>query len=167
VLPCIKLQPVDCFTDEVTQIVAEARQYAILTSRVPSRLNYILRFPRQAVTGWYLFTPPHQLCGFALLNLLSQYQGQVRVGKIVDCLLTGADVDLWRAAILALKDELTQQGAHVIQAFASTPWLTAALENAGFVARFALEFSLRDRCKLLPQDVPFHLMSLEADYFYT
>jgi hypothetical protein len=163
----MELHPVSCFTDAIMPIVAEARQHAILTSRIPSRLNYILRFPRQAVTGWYLVMPPHQLCGFALLNLAAQYRGRVKVGKIVDCLLGSTDVDLWYAAIIALRGELGRQGADLIQAFAGTPWLTSALADAGFVRRYALEFNLRDRAGLIPQQVPFHLMSLEADYFYT
>jgi hypothetical protein len=101
------------------------------------------------------------------LSVVPQHGGQVRQGKIVDCLLASSDERLWHAAILALTRELKSQGADIAQTFASTRWMTEALRQSGFTSRFALEFNVRDRQELIPTGVPFHLMPLEADYAYT
>jgi hypothetical protein len=114
-----------------------------------------------------LITPPDRLSGFALLNLIQQAPGHQHEGRIVDCLLTAAEVDLWHAAILALTEELASQGADIVRAFASTTFVAEALQRSGFVRQFALEFSLRDRQGVIPGDLPFHLMPIEADYAYT
>jgi hypothetical protein len=163
----VKLHKVGSFGVEIEAIMEEARTHVILTGRTPARLNHMLRFPRQAMSGWHLVTPPERLCGFAFLNLVPQYGGRVRLGKIVDCLLASTDIGLWHAAILALTHELELQGADIAQAFASTPWMAEALRRSGFALRFALELSLRDRQRLLPLGIPFHLMPIEADYAYT
>jgi len=78
-----------------------------------------------------------------------------------------ADVDLWHAALSGLTHELAGQGADLVQAFASTPWMAEGLRRSGFVSRFDLEFNLRDRQNLIPHGVPFHFTPLEADYAYT
>jgi hypothetical protein len=119
------------------------------------------------MSAWQLVASPEELCGFAVLNLVPQHGGRVRLGKIVDCVLADGDVRLWLAAILALTQELAIQGADVAQTFASTSWMTEALHRSGFSSRFVLEFSLRDRQKLIPPGFPFHLMPIEADYAYT
>jgi hypothetical protein len=167
--PQLRLKPkrVSDFDDEVCSIALEAMMHTILTDRAPNRLNHLLRFPLQRVSGWHLLLPSGQLCGFALLNVLPQQEGSVQLGKIVDCLLLTTDTALWHAAFDALTSELTEQGADAVQAFASTPWVTEALQRCGFVSRFALEFSLRDRGRLIPQGVPVHLMPIEADYAYS
>ena len=111
--------------------------------------------------------PPDRLCGFAVLNIVPQYHGGLRLGKVVDCLLATDEVDIWHAALVALKREMTHQRADIIQCFGSTPWICEGLDRAGYVSRFSLEFSLRDRGSLVPQGIPFHLMPIEADYAYT
>ena len=73
----------------------------------------------------------------------------------------------WSAAIQGLTHELERQGADVVQAFAGPPWVAESMRQAGFVSQFTLEFSLRDRQRLLPRGIPFHLMPVEADYAYT
>jgi hypothetical protein len=163
----LELRRVETFGEEIQPVVAVAQSHAIFTSRTPVRLNHILRFPLQSVSGWHLIAPPNQLRGFAMLNVVPLHGGRVRVGKVVDCVLASTDVDLWCAAFVALWHELVRQGADVTQAFAGTPWVAGALMEAGFVTRYSLELSIRDRQALLPQDVPFHLTPLEADYFYT
>ena len=91
----------------------------------------------------------------------------MRLGKVVDCLLVGTDPGFWHAAAFALLHELARQGADVAQAFASSPWMAEGLRRAGFVSKFSLEFSLRDRQGLIPRGTPLHLMPIEADYAYT
>jgi hypothetical protein len=119
------------------------------------------------MSGWELRDVAGRTCGFGLLNVIPQHQGRIRIGKIVDCLVGNTDVDLWHAALGALTHELARQGADLVQAFASTPWMTEGLRRSGFVSRFDLEFNLRDRQDLIPHGVPFHFTPLEADYAYT
>ena len=163
----VDLRKISSFGLEIEPIMEQAKTHAILTGRNPKRLNHLLQFPRQAMSGWHLIAPPDRLCGFAVLNLVPQHGGQVWLGKIVDCLLANTDAQLWHGAILALTQELQHQGADVAQTFASTPWIAEALHQSGFSSRFALEFNLRDRQRLLPLGIPFHLMPIEADYAYT
>jgi len=163
----VELRKISSFDLEIEPITERAKAHALLTGRNPKRLNHLLQFPRQAMSGWHLIAPPDRLCGFAVLNLVPQHGGRVRLGKIVDCLLANTDAQLWHGAILALTQELRRQGADVAQTFASTPWIAEALHQSGFSSRFALEFNLRDRQRLLPLGIPFHLMPIEADYAYT
>jgi hypothetical protein len=163
----IELRRVEAFDAAIEPIMQEAKTQAILTRRDPARLNHLLRLPRQAMSGWYLVGPRDQLRGFALLNLVPQHGGKVRLGKVVDCVLGGTDVEPWHAAAFALLRELARQGADVAQAFANTAWMAEGLRRAGFASRFALEFSLRDRQGLIPRGTPLHLMPIEADYAYT
>ena len=53
----------------------------ILTSRDPTRLNDLLRFPRQAMSAWHLIDEAGRLRGFAVLNLIPQDDGRTRTGK--------------------------------------------------------------------------------------
>ena len=163
----IELHRVTAFDQAIKPVIEDAKRHAILTSRTPSRLNYLLHFPRQAMSGWQLIAPPDRLCGFAILNLVPRYKGRVRLGMIVDCLLRGTNVANWSAAIQGLTHELQKQGADLVQTFGGPPWMAESLRQAGFVSRFTLDFSLRDRQRLLPKGLPFHLMPVEADYAYT
>ena len=151
----------------LAEILDEARKHAVLTDRSAARLNHFLQFPRQAMSGWELLDVAGRPCGFGLLNVIPQHQGRIRIGKIVDCLVGSTDVALWHAALSALTHELARQGADLVQAFASTPWMAEGLRRSGFVSRFDLEFNLRDRQNLIPHGVPFHFTPLEADYAYT
>jgi hypothetical protein len=155
------------FGTEIDPIVAHAKTYAILTGREPARLNAMLRFPRQMMSGWHLLDVTGRLCGLALLNVIPSDQGRTRTGKIVDCLLDDIDIDHWQAAILALTDELARQGADLVQAYASTPWTVEALCQSGYKSRFAVKFHIRDRQALIPREAIFHLTPLEGDYAYT
>lgn len=163
----VALRKVTSFDQIIEPIIKDARRHAILTSRTSARLNHFLRFPRQTMSGWQIMTRHNELCGFALLSVVPRHGGRVRLGKIVDCLLSGTDIIAWSAAIQGLTDELQQQGADLVQAFAGPPWMTNALRQCGFSPRFTLEFSIRDRQQLLPRGIPFHLMPIEADYGYT
>ena len=107
------------------------------------------------------------LRGFAILNLVPKDKGQTCTGKIVDCLLDDVKVPLWQAAILALTRELVHQGADIAQVCASTPWMSEALRQCGFISRFGATFLLRDPGGLIPQGATFHLTTLEGDYAYT
>jgi hypothetical protein len=161
------VQRVSSFGPEVGPIVEQAKTYAILTHRDPARLNVMLRFPRQAITGWHLLDHTSRLCGIALLNVIPKDNSQTSTGKIVDCLLDNIDVSLWQAAVLALTHVLKDQGADLALAYASTPWMTEALRQSGFHSRFAVKFHIRDRNALIPHDATFHLTPLEGDYAYT
>jgi hypothetical protein len=163
----IVLERVSAFGPEIIPIVTKAKAHAILTQRDPTRLNAILRFPRQEMTGWHLLDDTGRLRGLAVLNVIPQDQGRTRTGKIVDCLLDDIDIAPWQVAILALTRELAHQGADLAQAYASTPWTVKALSQSGYTSRFAVKFHIRDRQELIPRDVKFHLTPLEGDYAYT
>jgi len=163
----IMLERVSAFGPEIIPIVTKAKAHAVLTRRDPARLNAILRFPRQAMTGWHLLDDAGHLRGLAVLNVIPQDQKRTRAGKIVDCLLDDIDVAPWQAAILALTRELAHQGADLVQAYASTPWAVKALSQSGYKSRFAVKLHIRDRQELIPRDVMFHLTPLEGDYAYT
>jgi hypothetical protein len=163
----IVLEHVSQFGTEIDAIVSCAKAYAILTSRHSARLNTMLRFPRQAMSGWYLRDSTGRLRGLAVLNIIPTNHGRTRTGKVVDCLLDDIDVDHWHAALLALTSELKRQGADVVQAYASTPWTVEALRRSGYESRFAVKFHIRDRQGLIPREAIFHLTPLEGDYAYT
>ena len=163
----ILLKRVANFGPEIGPIVEEAKTHAILTRRDPARLNAILRFPRQTMTGWHLMDAAGRLRGLAVLNVIPKDQGRTRTGKIVDCLLGDIAIDPWHAAMLALTHELTRQGADLAQAYASTPWTAKALRQSGYKSRFAVKFHIRDRLALIPHEAIFHLTPLEGDYAYT
>jgi hypothetical protein len=158
---------IDHFGTEIGPIVSHAKSYAILTGRDPSRLNAMLHFPRQTISGWHLLDATGRLRGLALLNVIPSDQQRTRMGKIVDCLLDDVDVGHWHAAMLALTGELERQGADLVQAYASTPWTVEALRRSGFKSRFAVKFHIRDRQALMPREAIFHLTPLEGDYAYT
>jgi hypothetical protein len=163
----IVLHRVSAFDTEIAPIIAKAKTHAVFTRRDPARLNEMLRFPRQTMSGWHLFDDSGRLRGLAVLNLVPKDQGRTRTGKIVDCLLDETDPALWQAAFLALTRELAQEGADLAQAYASTPWAVAALSQSGYASRFAVKFHIRDQQELIPRDATFHLTTLEGDYAYT
>jgi hypothetical protein len=165
--PELRLQPTRSFGPEIEPIIRSAGEFAILTDRTPGRLNHLLRCPRQAISGWHLIGPDGRIAGFAVLNVLAQYQGRVRLGKVVDCLIGFGDEELWHGAFAALTKELARQGADVAQAFAGTGWTAEGLRRAGYRSRFALELSVRDRQGLIPPGDALLLTPLEADYAYT
>lgn len=155
------------FGPEIEPIVEAAREHVVLTSRTPARLNAFLGFPRQAVSGWHLLDEADRLRGLAVLNVIPRDGGRTRLGKVLDCLLDGVDVDLWHAAFAALTRELETQGADLAQAYGSTPWAAEALRLSGYTSRFAVKFHIRDRQGMIPKDLVFHLTPLEGDYGYT
>ena len=162
----ISLRQVSAFGSEIDPIVEKAKARVILTCRDPARLNELLRFPRQAMSGWHLLDGAGRLRGFAVLNLVPKDQGLTRTGKFVDCLLDDIDVAPWHAAALALTRELARQGADLAHAYASTPWTAEALSRSGYTSRFAVKFHIRDRQGIIPRDATFYLTPLEGDYAY-
>ncbi|SIO33154.1 hypothetical protein SAMN05444166_3844 [Singulisphaera sp. GP187] len=160
----VELRRVGEFGPEIDPILDDWRARVILTSRAPERLNHALRYPRPGMTGW-LLVAEGETRGFALLNV--NRQGTVRAGKLVECLVQGEDSALRHAAVTALTEELGRQGADLAVGFASTPWIADALRLSGFTPAHHLEFTLRDREGLIPNGVPIHLSSFEADYAYS
>jgi hypothetical protein len=163
----VVLKRTTAFGSEIDPIVTKAKAHAILTQRDPVRLNEILCFPRQAMSGWHLLDDTGRLRGLAVLNLIPKDEGRTCAGKIVDCLLDVDDEALWYTSLLALTHELAIQGADVAQAYASTPWTEAALRRSGYTSRFAVKFHIRDRERFVPRNAVFHLTPLEGDYAYT
>jgi hypothetical protein len=160
----VALREVREFGPEVAPILDLYRGRSVFVDRGPALLNHLLRCPRGEISGW-LVELGGRVAGLGLLSVVGQ--GGARVGKVVDCILDVDDPDAWHAAIDALSRELGRQGADVAVGFGSTPWLEAALREAGFISRHRLEFRLRDRDRLIPADATFHLTPLEADYAYT
>jgi hypothetical protein len=163
----LELERVAVFGSEIVPIVETAKAHVILTRRDPARLNYFLRFPRPAMSGWHLLDRGGRLRGLAVLNLVSKDRGRTCTGKIVDCVLDDVDTSTWHAAALALTRELEHQGADVAQSYASTPWAVEAFERSGYMSRYSVKFHIRDRQGLVPRDATFHLTPLEGDYAYT
>jgi hypothetical protein len=155
------------FGSEIGPIVESAGEHAILTSRTPVRLNAVLDFPRQAMSGWHLLNADGRLSGLAVLNIIPKDGGRTRTGKVVDCLLDGDDIDAWHAAFAALTGELARQGADLTQAYGSTPWAAEALRRNGYTSRFGVKFILRDRQGLIPKEAMFYFTPLDGDYAYT
>jgi hypothetical protein len=163
----ILLKRASAFGPEINPIVSKAKEHVILTGRDPARLNAMLGFPRQKMSGWNLIDEKDQLRGFAVLNLVPKDRGKTLTGKIVDCLLDSVEPDLWHGAMAALTQELTHQGADLAQAYGSTSWAADALCRSGYTSRFSVKFHIRDRLGLIPHQEAFYLTPLEGDYAYT
>ncbi|MDG3007769.1 acetyltransferase [Paludisphaera mucosa] len=163
----LELEPVSSFGPEVVEVVRAASRFAVVAARTPERLNYALRYPRQAPAGLLVRDADRRVRGFALVNSIPRDGGRIVLGRVVDLLLDDDDPDAWHAALLLLSRELARRGADVAQAFAAPPWTVEALRRAGFISRHPLDFRLRDRQALLPRDRPFYLTPIEADYAYT
>ncbi len=163
-----ELRPVSAFGDEVEEIAARAGAFSILTRRTAGRLNHLLAYPRGGMTGWHLVDPSGRIRGFAVLGLVPQHGGRVRLGKVADLVLDDPEPAAWHGAADSLRRELGRQGADVVQAFAVPGWVAEGFSRAGFRRAFPLNFMVRDRKGLLPAaDVPMHITPLEADYAYT
>jgi len=160
----VTLQRVAAFGPEVESLVSQGPSPLILTLRTPELLNYFLRYPTGAMSGW-LIQGGDQTVGFALLNIIADRDHQR--GKIVECYLASSDDDLWHAAIVALKQELKHQRADVASCYASTSWVDQACRRAGFLPlRKQQQFFLRDQEGHLARNLPYHLTQLEADHAY-
>ena len=132
--------------------------------RTAQLLNYYLRYPAGAMSGW-LVQEGSRAIGLAQLNVVEA--GDHRRGRIVECYLASPDDDLWHAAVRALKHELKDQGADVASCYASTTWLDQACRRAGFLPMSERQqFFLRDEGGELPRDLPYHFTFLEADHAY-
>lgn len=164
--PRVLVQPraVEAFRHEVLPILQAYESRTVFTTREPDLLNHLLRFPRGGLTGWHLESAGG-LIGFAILAVIPQSHG-IKIGKIVDLILSESDDELWQASTVSLCRELKRQGADLAQAIGSTPWGARALRASGFAQTHQLEFRLRDRSDLLPRGVPFHLTPFESDYAY-
>lgn len=163
----VELRPVESFGEEINPILSAYADQAIYTSRDAGLLNHLLRYPRGGVTGFHVMQGT-KLRGFISLSLVPLAGGKVREGRLVECILDAPDEGgLWHAAIAAATHVLKNQGADRVIAFAPTPWMVGGLGAAGYSPAHPLEFRLRDRAKLIPHDLPFHLTAFEADYAYT
>ncbi|QEH38066.1 hypothetical protein OJF2_66640 [Aquisphaera giovannonii] len=165
----LELREVGAFGPEVEDVAAGAGAHAILTRRTPARLNHLLAYPRGGITGWHLVEPSGRLRGFAVLSVVPQHGGRVRLGKIADLVLDGPDPSAWHAAADRLRRELGTQGADVAQGFAAPAWAAEGFSRAGFRRTFHLDLNVRDRRRLLPPaaEAVMHLTPLEADYAFT
>lgn len=160
----VELKPVREFGAEIEPILEWYKTRAVFTNRRPELLNHILRYPRGGISGWLLLMNG-QVHGFALTSIVRQ--GQLRIGKVVDCVLDGTEPNLWHAAVDALTTELHRGDADIAEGFGSTPWMNSGLRLDGYHRAHQLEFRLRDKHKRIAPGALFHLTPLEADYAYT
>lgn len=160
----IELRQVEQFGGDIAPILAQYRTRAVFTNRRPELLNHMLRYPRGGISGWILASDGRP-CGFALLSIVTQ--GELRLGKLVDCVLDRTNPLLWHASVDTLTGELARQGADIAEAFASTPWMATALRQSGYYSAHRLEFRLRDKHQHITPGAVFHLTPLEADYAFT
>jgi hypothetical protein len=159
----VVLRRVEAFGPEIDAMLGATEPGVVFTRRHPDLLNHLLRYPGKTLSGWAI-ERGGRMIGFGLLAVIPK--GPTRVGKIVECFLPGRDPADWHAAIDALTRQLGHLGADLALACGSTEWTAKALRAAGYRERYRLSFSIRDRSKLLPRDLPFHLTFLEADYAY-
>lgn len=162
----VVLRRVEAFGDEVGPIVNAVRRRAAMSSRAPDRLNHMLKYPREGMSGWQILDEPGgRVVGLAILNVVRQ--DRIQAGKVVECLLEDASPAPWHAAAMALAAELRTQGADYAVGFGGSSWMATALRDSGFVATHNLELTLRDRGHLIPEGTALHLSPFEADYAYT
>ncbi len=156
----IELERVSAFSNEVTRVFFDAPADWICTSREPSLLNYFLNVPNGSVSGWMIRARGRSI-GFALTSV-AEVNG-VRMGNIVDCVLSTHNVPQWRAALERLKQKLRGDGCDIARCMGMLASLQVALREAGFFRRGSNKLFLRDPKKLLPRNRPFHITYLDGD----
>jgi hypothetical protein len=159
----LNLEPVQAFSEEISQLFGRAQQQFVCTSRSPELLNYLLRFPGGNVRGW-VCKSAGRLVGFALTSV-GERDG-IRMGKILDCWLAESDAAVWKSAIQALTQKLREAGCDVAHTMGSAPWFLRALRASGYFRRGRGTFFLRDLRNSVPLNLPFHLTLIEADQGY-
>lgn len=160
----VELKPVHTFSSEVVRILHRYQARAVFTNRRPELLNHILRYPRGGISGWLLYVNG-EVRGFGVTSVVQQ--GELRIGKLVDCMLDEVNLDVWHAAVDALTNALRRSSADIVEGFGSTPWMVSALRQSGYHPAHRLEFRLRDKQHVIAAGSTFHLTPLEADYAYT
>jgi hypothetical protein len=158
-----ELRRVDVFDDRVSALLNSWRTRFWHSERSPDLLNHYLRFPKKSISGWWI-VHENEVCGFALLSHVEQ--DNLRVGKIVDCIVDPVRTGLWTAAISALSGELRRQGCDLAMCYGSTSWMATALSANGYFRRSKTPFYLRDPRHRISLDCPIHLTHLEADGAY-
>jgi hypothetical protein len=159
----LELELVQEFPPEISRLFHESQHRFVGSSRTPELLNYFLRPPTGAVSGW-LCRIKGRLAGFALTSV--RERDGLRVGKLLDCYMVDADALVWKSAIRALTNKLAEAKCHVAQAMASAPWFQRALRASGYFPRGRGAFFLRDPRNLVPSDLPFHFTLLDGDQFF-
>ncbi|MCA9500473.1 MAG: hypothetical protein KC588_14875 [Nitrospira sp.] len=159
----LRLCRVDVFGGEIEGIIRACKREWIYTERSKELLNYFLRYPKGNVTGWLLHEGTIPV-GFAILSI--SVEGRIRKAKIVDCFLNSGDPEKWHSAVEALLQELKGRSVDLITSYATAPEMLQALKNNGFYQRDSTPFYLRDPSQLIPTNLSFYFMPLEADHAY-
>ncbi len=159
----MNLHQVESFGEEVPRIMNSCRMPEIHIKRTPGLLNHFLRYPKKNITGWHILFNG-VVCGFALLSIIQD--GNLRIGKIVDCCLDSLDPSRWQAALFILTEQLHRLSADTAVCYGSTPLIAQALEENGFICDKFYPFAIRDPQNILPEDASFYLTPLVADHAY-
>lgn len=156
-----ELRAAPLFTDEITCLLRQSSLHMVTCQRDHLLLNYFLRYPLSGFSGWTIHTS-QRMIGYALLKVTQQ--GQIQLGKIVDCWLDTEDSSCWQAAVAAIINRLRALSADTITCYATTPSLHTALLCNGFAKAGERTVYFRDKQQSLPQDLPFGFSMLEGDH---
>ena len=128
-----------------------------LTRRDPDVLNYWLRCPRGAFSGFELFFAG-QRCGYFLLNKIA---GQTR---IVDLRVGAEEPQAWQAAFtLASRAAAEDPDTSEIFAVASNPLVKEAIRRNGFRKRHQAPLFIYDPGNLMADHRPLHWNPIDDD----
>jgi hypothetical protein len=159
----VELSRVSAFGPAAAEVLARGPLPLLFSTRTPALLGHYLGHPDGGMSGWTV----HQggrMAGLALLSVVRE--GRLRCGRLVECWLDGTDPALWQSAVAALTAALREQAADEVTCFAATAWMEQALQENGYRCSGSTSFLVRDRGRLLPADVPWHITQLEADHAY-
>lgn len=152
------------FEDDSARIVESYKRHASLTFRGPEVLNHFLRCPEGTFSGC-LLSEDGQLVGHTLLNVV--LRSNIRIARIVDCVLSSCDSELWAAAVYHIVAHIRNVfDCDLVTCLASVPWFTEGLSRNGFYVQKHMPFYLRDPKSKVPLDAPFHLSQLDVDCAY-
>jgi hypothetical protein len=157
----VELRAAPKFTEEIDFLMRKTSLRIVTCQRDHLLLNYFLRYPLSGFSGWTIHAS-QRMIGYAILKITSQKR--IQLGKIVDCWLDTDDPSFWQATVASLVDRLRNFYADTVTCYATTPSLNAALLWNGFTRSGERNVFLRDKDKLLPEDLPFGLSMLEADH---
>lgn len=155
----VSLRQVAAFDGESKWVMDRVEGSMAFIERSAALLNYALRYPAATTFGYTLHVG-ERLCGIALLRIIPQ--DDQRLGRIVDCLVSDRDVDLWHGSLLALSEALREHGADTATFYASLPWSAEAAARAGFRSERLQPVFIREAP--FPAALPLYVSQLEADH---
>jgi hypothetical protein len=156
----VELRSAAKFSKEIDCLQRRSSLRMVTCQRDHLLLNYFLRCPLSAFSGWTIHAA-ERMIGFAVLTITPH--GRIQVGKIVDCWLDTVDPYYWQAAVAALVDRLRALSADSAICQSTTASLHAALFENGFVKTGERSVYVRDTQQALPRDLPFGFSMLDGD----